>query len=158
LQNAVVMEIADTFDFLLGRWSLDRTLTDCRAADLGSFHGTGELRTATPASECGRDCVARYQELGRLRYGSYDGTARRTLDYLRTDSGAVVVNFSDGRRYIGLDLRNGVCQAEHPCGDDLYEIGFRVCAEELMEERRRVRGPRKNYDACTGWQRIASTP
>lgn len=158
MQNAAVMEIADTFEFLLGRWSLDRTLTDGRSGDLGSFRGTGELRPATPASVFGRDCVARYQELGRLRYGSYDGTARRTLDYLRTDGGAVVVNFSDGRRYIGLDLRNGVCQAEHPCGDDLYEIGFRVCARDLIEERWRVRGPRKNYEARTVWRRIASTP
>jgi hypothetical protein len=158
MQNAVLMEIADTFEFLLGRWSLDRTLSAGRSGDFGWFHGTGELRTAAPASECGRDCLARYQELGRLRCGSYDGTARRTLDYLRTETGAVVVNFSDGRRYIALDLRHGFCQAEHPCGDDLYEIGFRVCADDLMEERWRVRGPRKNYDACTVWQRVASTP
>jgi hypothetical protein len=152
------VEIADTFEFLLGRWSLDRTLTAGRAGDFGWFQGTGELRIATPAPERSRPGVGRYLEMGRLRCGFYDGTARRTLDYLRMDTGAVVVNFGDGRRYIGLDLRGGSCQAEHACGEDLYEIGFRVCADDLMEERWRVRGPRKNYDACTVWRRVEAAP
>ncbi|HZE05330.1 MAG TPA: DUF6314 family protein, partial [Solirubrobacteraceae bacterium] len=114
------MEIADTLAFLLGDWSLQRTLTDHRAGAEGLFQGTARLHPSGAPDAPPRR--ARYEERGRLRYRDHETTAFRTLDYRATGTGAVAVSFSDGRPFFELDLRTGTCRATHPCGEDVYEL------------------------------------
>jgi hypothetical protein len=53
---------------LVGRWTVRRRLTDLRAGIEGAFEGVAEI---------GAD--GRWAESGRLRFGGYDGEARRVL-------------------------------------------------------------------------------
>ena len=57
------------------------------------------------------------------------------------------VRFTDGHLFYRLDLRSGRCAAVHQCRADLYEITYLVHGEDVMEERWRVRGPHKDYEA-----------
>jgi len=142
------VRVDDTFRFLLGEWTLRRTVADHRDGRRGEFEGAATVH----ASQAGAD-RARYHEAGRLRYGGYDGRASRTLEYLRQGTGAVLVSFSDGRPFFALDLRDGSCHADHPCGADDYVLEFDVRSDTLLNERWHVRGPHKHYTAQTRWER-----
>ena len=140
------MEIADTFELLVGRWTVRRTISDHRTGVRGSFDGTAEL------ARSGRDGApdaARYREVGVLRYGAYEGTAGRQLGYRRREDGSVLVTFPDGRTFVDCDPRGGSWHAEHRCGEDRYELAFAVRSPDVLDERWRVRGPAKDYDAWT---------
>lgn len=146
------MQVADTLDFLLGRWTLERVISDHRAGARSEFRGAAEL-TAPPGHPGVSATRARYREHGRFRSPAYEATAHRTLHYLR-DGGGVVINFADGHRFIELDLRGGAAEAQHACGDDDYRLGFWVPAPDVVEERWWVQGPAKDYEARTVWRRI----
>jgi hypothetical protein len=141
------VRVDDTFRFLLGEWALRRTIADHRDDRRGEFEGAATVRPS--GSEGDR---ARYQETGRLRYGGYDGRAGRTLELLR-EGGAVLVNFSDGRPFFVLDLRDGSCHADHPCGADHHVLEFHVRSDSLLDERWHVHGPHTHYTARTRWER-----
>lgn len=149
------MQITDTLDFLLGRWTLERSIADHRAGARSEFSGAAEL-SAPPMRPGLSAARARYHEHGRFRSPSYEGAARRTLHYLR-QGGAVVINFADGHRFIDLDLRGGAAQARHACGADDYRLGFWVRAPDVVEERWWVQGPAKHYEARTVWRRMTET-
>jgi hypothetical protein len=139
------MAVADTLAYLSGRWRLSRAIVDHRSGVRGSFDGVAEVQTH------GRQ--GRYEERGRLRFGSYDGSARRALDLIATDGGGVTVRFTDGRPFFDLDLLPGICRAMHPCSEDRYELEFGVSSPDLLLERWRVHGPAKDYEARTTWRR-----
>ncbi len=88
-----------------------------------------------------------YLETGELRFGPHAGPATRSLRYQGLPDGTVDVRFADGHLFYRLDLRSGHCTAVHQCRADRYEITYLVLGEDLMEERWRVRGPDKDYDA-----------
>jgi hypothetical protein len=135
--------IADTYRFLLGEWRIERALTDHRLHETGLFRGTA---TVAPC-EIGFRPAAQYREVGQLRFGTYRGTASRSLRYLREQDGAVTVTFEDGRRFVACDLRSGRCDGTHVCGEDQYEVSWRVVAHDVLVERWRARGPCKDYEA-----------
>jgi hypothetical protein len=139
------MEVADTLAYLTGPWGLARTIADHRTRASGSFFGDAALHTV------GRR--GRYEERGRLRFGGYDGSARRALDLVATDGGAVAVRFTDGRPFFELSLLSGTGRAVHQCGPDRYELHFEVGSPDLLLERWRVTGPVKDYEAETTWRR-----
>jgi hypothetical protein len=143
------MEVDDTLAYLTGAWLLDRSIADHRAGTTGSFEGDGELQTI------GRQ--GRYEEQGRLRFGDHDTSARRALDLIGTDAGAVAVRFTDGRPFFELDLLSGTCRAVHQCRLDRYELHFEVGSPGLLLERWRVTGPEKDYEAQTTWRRRQPT-
>lgn len=147
------MEVGDTLGFLLGRWSIRRSLVQ-RDGGRASFVGTG---TYTEHSGCDRGRrQARYEEVGELVFASYSGAAGRSLHYAAAPGGGpVAVHFSDGRPFVDLDLSTGSWTARHPCAEDEYEIATRVLAPDVLEERWRVRGPTKSYDAVTTMARLA---
>ena len=58
------------------------------------------------------------------------------------------VRFADGHLFYRLDLRSGRCTAVHQCREDRYEITYLVLGEDVMEERWRVTGPAKDYQAA----------
>jgi hypothetical protein len=140
------MAVADTFEYLLGEWSLHRIIADHRSNARGTFAGTADVRVV--------DNGAQYEERGQLQYAGYDGNAGRTHEYHATENGTVLVNFSDGRPFFELDLRTGACRADHQCGEDLHELSFECHGTDLIREHWRVTGPSKDYSATTTWQRL----
>lgn len=149
------MDIPDTLEFLLGRWILERTIADHRTGMDCGFRGAATLAAARRAPDEAAS-RATYEEQGRFCQGSYQTTARRSLHYLRR-GGAVAIAFADGRPFIELDLRGGSAHAQHPCGEDRYQLAFWIHAADLVEERWWVRGPAKHYDARTLWRRATRT-
>lgn len=141
----LIAEAGGTYGFLLGVWRIERTLTDRRRCETGVFSGTA---TIEPHPTSGPQ-TARYQEVGQLCIGTYRGTAQRSLRYVRQEHGAVAVDFEDGRRFVACDLRSGRWRATHLCGDDRYDISWRLHARDVVAERWRVRGPNKDYEAVS---------
>ena len=139
------MEIPDTFGFLLGTWELTRAYTGYLGGDSGSFEGQAVLTLSEP-DEAGRE-RAEYEETGQLQLGSYQGPARRRLEYRRGPDGAVLLYRPGGSPFIALDLTSGDWQATHPCGPDHYEIRHVVRSPDVVQEFWRVRGPDKDYSA-----------
>lgn len=142
------MRIPDTFEFLLGEWTLLRWLHDQRADVHGRFTGTASLTPTTPGCAC-------YREVGELRLGQHVGPAGRTLRLLRRPAGTAEFTFADGRHYLTVDLRSGRWAGDHPCAQDVYRIELRTPSPDLMVERWQVRGPAKRYDALTLLRRTA---
>jgi Family of unknown function (DUF6314) len=139
------MKIPDTFGFLLGTWELTREYTGHLGGDSGSFEGQAVL-TLTEPNEAGLD-RADYEETGQLLLGSYQGPARRRLEYRRGPGGAVLLYRPGGQPFIELDLSSGGWQATHPCGPDHYEIRHVIRSPDVVQEYWRVRGPDKDYAA-----------
>ena len=148
------MTVADTLDFLVGTWTVERLIDDHRSGIRGRFDGTAVLLPEEGAEPVTR---ASYQEAGELRFGEHTGPASRRLTYVRS-GGAVLLYFADGRPYTDLDLRSGTWETEHPCVADLYAVRTEVCAPDELRERWRVRGPDKDYDAVTVLRRQPARP
>jgi hypothetical protein len=146
------MVVIDTLDFLVGTWTVERSIEDHRSGISGYFQGRAVL--VGSAAEEGTAAVARasYHEAGELRYGAHVGPAWRSLEFVRL-SGAVMVYFTDGRPYIDLDLRSGAWQGEHQCVADHYEVRTVVRSLDELHELWRVRGPDTDYDATTTLRR-----
>ncbi len=145
----MIVGIRDTYEFLLGQWRIERTLTDHRLHQTGLLSGTATVmprRRADPEWAEDQD-VAHYHEVGELHLGEYRGTAHRRLRFVRRKHGAVGVTFEDGRAFVTCDLRAGSCCAVHRCGDDHYEVAWKVYTDDLIVEEWRVRGPHKDYEA-----------
>ncbi len=145
-----IVAIDDTYEFLLGQWRLERTLTDHLLHETGVFSGTATVTRRTVAAPE----TAQYREVGLLRFGAYQGTARRSLGYQRQTGGAVTMTFEDGREFVACDLRSGRWRAVHRCGEDRYELGWRVVARDVISEGWRVRGPLKDYEARCVFRRV----
>ena len=144
-------------EFLTGRWSLTRQMTDLTGGGHGSLTGTADftsLGTAEAAvlRSAGHDAAAglRQHESGRLTWTDSDGavrdgTAVRTYLLLPTDHAAAMdVFFDDGRPFHRLDLRTGSWQATHACAPDDYGLDFQVVSADRIDYRWRVRGPAKD--------------
>jgi hypothetical protein len=144
------MEISDTLGFLLGTWDLSRSYTDHRAGATAAFQGQAVL-AADPAAGPGR---ARYEETGQLHLGSHQGTARRSLEYVRRPDGAVLLYRPGRQPYVDLDLTSGTWDAVHPCGPDRYEVSTVVRSCDVVQEYWRVQGPDKDYTALTTLRRV----
>jgi hypothetical protein len=150
-------EVADTLTFLIGRWTIVRSIVDHRSGTPGTFEGSAALvALSTPDSGAGVT-QARYEESGQLHFGSYTGSARRCFDYVRYNGTGVMISFADGRPFVDLDLTRGIWRSIHRCGEDLHEIVTAVRSDAVLEERWRVRGPLTNYDATTTFTRVSES-
>jgi Family of unknown function (DUF6314) len=148
------LPIEDAFAFFVGVWDVDRSIEDRRSGARGTFRGRANLTEipagASPAA-AERLC---YEEAGELLFGAYRGPAHRTLEYVRLSDASVLLCFADGRPFVDVDLTAGHCTRIHDCAEDRYEISITAISRNLMEERWRVRGPEKDYDAVTTLCRI----
>jgi len=147
------MDNVDTLEFLLGTWRVARSIEDHRSGTRGSFAGTASLARAPSAGGFALGTRAHYEEVGELSFGDYVGPARRSLEYVRLDNGALMLHFTDGRPFVDLDLSAGAWQSTHLCADDRYEIATFVRSRNIILERWRVRGPATEYDAATTLRR-----
>jgi hypothetical protein len=148
------MQVVDTLDFLRGKWSLERFLTDHLSRTSGRFEGSAAVVNRPSGTNGGSRVQARYDEAGTLRFGHHMGPARRSLEFVRQESSVVMMYFTDGQPYVDLDLRSGTWRSLHPCAEDHYEIVTVVRSPDEVEERWRVRGPAKDYEAVTMLRRL----
>jgi hypothetical protein len=139
------VEIVDTLEFLLGHWTVERTVDDHRGGAAYRFSGTARV-TRVPTG-------ATYHESGQVSTAAHRGPARRTLGLSRHADGSVRLDFADGRPFLNLDLSTGVWAGTHPCRADRYEVSFAVLGADALAERWRVTGPDKDYRARTVWRR-----
>ncbi|MDQ6840372.1 MAG: DUF6314 family protein [Actinomycetota bacterium] len=149
------MKVVDTLEFLVGTWRVVRSIEDHRTGTRGLFEGTADVAYASSRPDGAVDVRARYEEMGELRFGTHRGQAHRQLHYLRLDDATVMLFFIDGRPFVDLDLTTGAWRSNHPCGKDHYEIATFVASGTVIEERWRVQGPAKNYQASTTLTRMA---
>jgi hypothetical protein len=140
--------ISDLAGFLLGDWRLDRSVLDTSGRGLdGHFRGVARftLDDHTPG-------LLRYVEHGALRLGSHRGPASRRLTY-HVHGAWARVTFDDGRYFHDLDLREGVWEVEHPCGDDRYHGRFEVDDIRRWRHQWTVNGPHKHQLLLTVLER-----
>ncbi|HET8755435.1 MAG TPA: DUF6314 family protein [Solirubrobacteraceae bacterium] len=123
--------------YLAGRWTVQRRLTDLQTGVEGVFEGVAEIAPD-----------GTWTETGRLRFGAYDGAARRVL---RLVDGAV--EFADGRPFHALDLSTGAWAVEHSCGEDRYVGEYAVVGPGELRIVWFVRGPRKRQHIETRYRR-----
>jgi hypothetical protein len=156
----VELAVPDTFAYLIGTWALERELTDRLTSTTGRVHGTARVTPLAPPSgaqeEEAASLRAAYLEQGELEWGAHRLPAKRRLVYLRTGAGGVDARFENGRPFVVLDLSAGSCRAVHACGEDRYEVELSARSSSLVEERWRVRGPAKRYEAVTILRRQAA--
>ncbi|MCL4423393.1 MAG: DUF6314 family protein, partial [Actinobacteria bacterium] len=129
------MNVDDTLEFLLGRWSVHRSIVhaDGRHA---TFRGMGVFTVQRCAYEPQRQRWAHYEERGSLRFDGSSSSATRQLDYTSgPEDRGVNICFSDVRHFISLDLSAGSWVDRHLCVADLYEISTRVLSPDVIEER-----------------------
>jgi hypothetical protein len=138
-----------TLDFLLGSWSVNRSIHDALSEDAGTFRGI-----ATFTRESDDDARVCFDETGIVSFGDYSGRASRRL-YLEPGSGTLIeVSFADGHHFIDLDLHERSSSDHHQCRSDDYDITTVVLSDDLIEERWRVLGPTKDYEAVTRLTRL----
>lgn len=147
------MEIADTLDFLLGRWKIVRFLTDHANQQTGVFRGTVEVSSHPTAAD-----EASYREAGLLQLATQLSDAHRSLACQRRAWGAVTTFLPAGNPFIEIDLTSGSCEAEHGCDKDLYRLAFRLLSPNCIEERWQVSGPSKAYEASAKLTRLPPAP
>jgi Family of unknown function (DUF6314) len=152
------LRIDDALEFFVGVWDLDRSIEDHRSGARGTFRGRASLTEMPGGAEAAAAKRLSYEEAGELLFGAYRGPAHRTLEYVRLHDASVMLCFADGRPFIDVDLRAGHCTRIHDCGEDRYEISMAAISHDLMEERWRVRGPKKDYDAVTTLHRVDEEP
>jgi Family of unknown function (DUF6314) len=150
--HTYLVEAIDTLDFLLGRWRVERIVNDHRRGDQGQFRGVATFsRSESPNTAVGR---VRFEEVGDYAIGDYRGEARRSLEYVASADSTVAITFVDGQHFIDLNLASGESSDEHLCNLDRYEITTVVKSRDLVEERWRVEGPEKDYDAIMSLERV----
>jgi hypothetical protein len=147
------MDAAETMQYLRGTWRARRDVSDHRSGEHSVFVGTA---TFTPSRRA-RGTVLRFEEFGEMRLGDYHGPSSRLLDYVEAD-GRATIEFTDGRHFIDLDLADGESRDIHLCGLDRYEITTVARSADLIEERWRVVGPEKDYEAVTTLERVTDDP
>jgi len=153
-RSAAQVFAVSTADFLAGDWNVVRRIRDHGRGQVGSFRGKASFRPCA-APEAGR--VLAYTESGELEFGSHRGPASRSLLVHDLSDGSADVRFADGREFYRLDLRTGICQAEHPCRADRYHVTVTRLSADSYAEIWLVEGPGKDYELLTTYTRVGCT-
>ncbi len=141
------MRIVDPISYFAGEWTYERDLSDRGQSVRGEASGT-----ATFTVEDGR---LLWRESGLLEIGPARTPATRALTIEPSESGWTV-RFDDGRLFHRLDLAEGRCEVDHPCGDDLYQGRIEAASEDSFRTAWRVRGPRKDQSIETVYRRVGA--
>jgi hypothetical protein len=150
--------VADVAGYLVGRWSVERTVYDRRAGAEGRFLGTADFRFETAdardAGPHGTEGALLHVEEGQLTWGGRVSAASRSLRLWPRTDGTAEVEFADGRPFHDLDLRTGVWTAVHPCAADRYEGTFTACSADEWHLEWRVSGPAKDQLLRSVYRRL----
>lgn len=136
----------DADDFL-GRWRLDRQLTDRLGPMSGAFSGEAAITRETP------DHLG-YAETGTLTLvtGAVLQAERRYIWQWQPQT--VQVLFSDGAPFHHF-TPDGISEGTpHVCGADLYHVTYRFTEWPRWEAVWRVNGPKKNYISTSRYARL----
>lgn len=138
--------VANLREYLVGSWTLQRTVADRRRCVRGTLQGRAVF---TPDE---RDLFL--VETGRLRFGAFAGSAQCDYRYVfRTDARADI-RFPDGRHFCSVSLSSGSCSVEHRCGSDHYHGTFIAMAPDCLRIEWNARGPAKDL-VIKSWYRRA---
>jgi hypothetical protein len=148
------MDNPEILDFLLGSWRAERVIEDHRIGRRGTFVGTSTFTEFERPDKSPLERKASFDETGELRFGTYQGTSHRALEYVQIARTLVQIFFTDGQPFICLDLSSGTWQGTHHCVHDYYEITFAIKSNDVLQERWRIQGPNKDYSAEATLTRI----
>lgn len=138
--------VPDAVAYLVGRWSIDRTVIDELFGARGSFVGTAEFRRV------GDELLE--EESGEFEWGGVTNPASRSHRLVPRADGTADVLFADGRPFHDLDLRTGRWSTRHPCAADFYDGEFTVVSQDEWHLRWRVSGPAKTQLLTSVYRRI----
>jgi hypothetical protein len=130
--------------YLLGSWSVDRTLLDRATGARGTF--TGVVRFAAADDDGGLS----FHEEGTVRLtagdgGPFTGPASRTYVFNRTESpDAMDVTFPDGRPFHRMSFRPEASKDQHWCDPDTYRVRYTLNGPDGFSYAWDVRGPQKD--------------
>lgn len=127
-----------------GVWCLSRTIDDQRANIRGEMHGTCKFLPETHG--------LRQVEMGVLRYGDAPPMQAERQYLWSNEAGQIVVQFSDGRPFHSFSPKNDA-EADHLCGDDLYQVQYDFKNWPVWTSRWRVQGPRKDLIITSRFER-----
>jgi hypothetical protein len=144
----------DTFRFLMGNWSLRRTIDDHLAQIQITVEGTAAVTGTVEGAPEGRSRSGVYVENGELCINGHHWPTNRLLTMTSESDAPIILRFGDTRVFADLDLRNGIWHATHHCGQDLYRITTSIVSDQEIEELWQVTGPNKHYTATTNLQRV----
>ena len=143
------MEVIDSFNFLIGTWVFERSITDHLTGNQSSCVGIASLTETKSELSDGTLRHGDYNENGELRLGDQVVPTRRRLNYSVQNNWSVNLFFLDGRFFTDLDLRTGSWRAIHQCSEDYYQITTTVTSDNEIHEHWQATGPRKNFVAVT---------
>jgi hypothetical protein len=137
---------AQDFDlraYLLGSWSVERTLWDRSTDARGTFTGVVHF---SPNDDGG----LAFHEEGTMRWptptgGTFTGPASRNYILNPTDSpDAMDMVFPDGRPFHRMSFRDKASQDKHWCDPDTYRVTYELRGPDGFSYSWDVHGPRKN--------------
>jgi len=130
-----LIPVGDLRAYLQGRWRIERRIRDRRVGCDGVFRGRARFDAAGAGLA--------YEETGKLRFGDYEGSARRGGHYRFEAPHKARVAFEHGGLFHDLDLSTGLWRVVHPCGADLYRGRIIALAPDRWAVAWWVSGPRK---------------
>jgi Arc/MetJ-type ribon-helix-helix transcriptional regulator len=127
-------------DFIVGNWTVSRTMIDFLARATYSFSGDAVVTADA------------FTEHGLMRIGDQDMPASRRyrLDVLEHSTRIL---HADGRDFIEL-VPKAAQTVHHHCGADIYAGRFFFRGPDEWVETWRVKGPRKNYASLGRFRRL----
>ena len=142
--------VQDLRAFLTGRWRIARRIGDIRQNLIGRLAGSGDFAPAPQGLA--------YEESGLLRFGRYQGEAKRRYLFAFDRPDAAQVYHGDGGFFHALDLSTGKDGIQHHCGQDHYRGRYHVLDENRFVTAWDVTWPRKRYRATTIFVRASFQP
>ena len=137
--------------YLAHYWCFQRRIAHRHTGQVVDVHGVASWREVCEPEAAP---TLLYREAGVIRLEHYTGKAMQTHCYRLSSPAVADVYFSDGRFFYTLDLRDGHCDVEHPCGEDLYRGVFDAISDATYRQVWRVTGPDKNYTSETTFVRL----
>ena len=130
--------------YLLGSWSVERTLWDRSSGTRGTFAGVA--RFSPTDDDGGLD----FHEEGTVRWptpdgGAFTGPAGRNYILQPADSpDAMDMTFPDGRPFHRMSFRETASQDNHWCDPDTYRVTYALRGPDEFSYSWDVQGPRKD--------------
>ena len=136
--------LPDLRAYLLGSWSVDRTLWDRTSGARGTFIGVARF---SPTDDAGG---LAFHEEGTVRLptpdgGTFTGPATRDYRLQPADSpDAMDMTFPDGRPFHRMSFQDAASQDDHWCDPDTYRVTYTLRGPDEFGYSWDVQGPRKD--------------
>jgi hypothetical protein len=160
--------VFDLRAYLLGSWSVDRTMLDRATGSGGTFTGVLRLSgvdgTAGEMDRHGDDGALRFHEEGTISWTSVNGkpfTAPASRDYLLrpSDSPDVLdMYFPDGRPFHRMGFSEHSSHDRHWCDPDTYRVSYTMTGPDEFSYSWDVTGPAKDHLIETKLRRLGPPP